>query len=109
MNKETQPSEKARERLICHRIMMQLFSRAMIKGRGFRLSQGFGKCRQGHFLSTKEIVEVNSEEKVYRLGLDILGMLSLQVTSSVFGNVYFRSSDSVQTQSGFDAFFRCVM
>lgn len=59
-------------------------------GRRFPLSQGFGKCEEEQFLSTKKI-EANSKEKADRPGLDMLGKLSHQMLSaaSILGNFYF--------------------
>lgn len=70
--------------------MMRLFLKVHNRGERFPLSQRFGKCGQGHFISTKGILEENSEEMVHRSGLDILEKLSPQMLSSaVLGNVYF--------------------
>lgn len=55
-------SEKASEKVVCHKIMMRLFLKAIMKKKKkkrFPLLQAFGKYAQEYFLSTKEIVEPN--------------------------------------------------
>lgn len=104
MNSESSnPSEKASAKLNCHRVMMQFligYNQEKKKKR-FPLSQGFGNCEQGNVLSTKQIVEANSEEKVDRPGLDILGKLSHQMLSaaSIVGNLYFHQMVCRSNQS----------